>query len=98
MLFRSAGCTGATSTSPCKAQFNGKANLSDITNPLAPFSVTGNNSLQFTMTDYGTPGSSDTIGITYWNGYGGIWFSTNWVGSPPVTVEKLMGGGNLVVH
>src|SRR5207245_6759945 len=32
-----AGCTGATSTSPCKAQFNGKANIQDITNPLAPF-------------------------------------------------------------
>jgi hypothetical protein len=39
------GCTGATSTSPCKAQFNG--NIQDITNPLAPFSVAGNNSLQF---------------------------------------------------
>jgi hypothetical protein len=38
---------------------------------------------------YGSPGSSDTIGITLWNGTGGIWFSTNWVGSPPATVKKL---------
>ena len=73
---------GATATSPCKAQFNGKANIQDITNPLAPVSVTGNNSLQFNMTDYGSPGSGDNIGITLWNGSGGIWFSTNWVGSP----------------
>src|SRR3989440_10148755 len=81
-----AGCTGATSTSPCKAQFNGKANIRDITNPLVPLSVpgSGNSPLQFNMTDYGTPGSSDTIGITLWNGNGsgGIWFSNNWVGTP----------------
>src|SRR2546427_5739726 len=49
------GCTDATSTSPCKAQFNGKANIQDITNPAAPISVAGNNSLQFNMTDYGSP-------------------------------------------
>jgi hypothetical protein len=85
-------------TSPCKAQFNGKANIQDITNPMAPLTVTGNNSLQFNMTDYGSPGNSDTIGITLWNGTGGIWFSTNWVGTPPATVEQLLAGGNLVVH
>ena len=93
-----AGCTEASSTSPCKAQFNGKANIQDITNPLASFSVTGNNSLQFNMTDYGSPGSSDTVGITLWNGSGGIWFSSDWVGTPPATAEQLLGGGNLVVH
>ncbi len=27
---------------------------------------------------YGSLISSDTIGITLWNGTGGIWFSTNW--------------------
>jgi hypothetical protein len=51
------------------------------------------------MTDYGTPGSGDTIGITLWDASSGaLWFSTNWVGSPPVTVEQLLTGGNLVVH
>jgi len=97
----SAGCPNdPTSTAPCKAQFNGKANIQDITNPLSPVSVpgSGNSALQFNMTDYGSPGSSDTIGITVWNTSGGIWFSTNWVGTPPATVEQLMGGGNLVVH
>src|SRR3989454_6543724 len=85
------GCTGATSTSPCKAQFNGKASIQDITNLLVPLSVpgSGNSSLQFNMTDYGSPGSSDTIGITLWNGTGGIWFSNNWVGTPPATVEQV---------
>ena len=93
------GCpNGATATAPCKAQFNGKANIQDVTNPLAPVTVTGNNSLQFTMTDYGSPGTSDTIGITLWNGSGGISFSTNWVGNPPATAEQGLGGGDLVVH
>jgi hypothetical protein len=95
------GCAnGASSTSPCKAQFNGKANITDITNPLYPISVagSGNTSLQFNMTDYGSPGTSDTLGITVWNGSGGIWFSTNWVGSPPATAEQLLAGGSLVVH
>src|SRR5437016_220191 len=94
------GCTGATSTSPCKAQFNSKASIQDITNLLVPLSVpgSGNSALQFNMTDYGSPGSSDTVGITLWNGSGGIWFSTNWVGSPPATVEQVLSGGNLEVH
>src|SRR6266852_794584 len=87
-----------SATSPCKAQFNGKANIQDITNPLASLTVTGNNSLQFNMTDYGSPGSSDTIGITLWNSSGGIWFSTRWVGTPPATMEQLLGGGDLTVH
>ena len=93
-----AGCNGATSTSPCKAQFNGQANIEDITNEAQPVGVAGGLSMQFNMTDYGSPGKSDTIGITVWNGSGGIWFSTNWVGTPPATVEELLGGGNLVVH
>jgi hypothetical protein len=95
-----AGCAGATSTSPCKAQFNGKANIQDITNPQSPVAVSGSggSALQFSMTDKGEPGSSDTIAITLWNGSGGIWFSTSWAGSPPASVEQLLNGGNLVVH
>ena len=65
----SAGCPlDPSPSSPCKAQFNGKANIQDITSPLAPVTVTGSNALQFNMTDYGSPGASDTIGITLWNG------------------------------
>ena len=46
----------ATTTCPAKATFNGKANLQDITNPLAPVSLGGNLPLQVTMTDSGEPG------------------------------------------
>ena len=82
----------------CLVAIAGMASIQDITNPVAPFSVSGNNALQFNMTDNGSPGSSDTIGITLWNASGGIWFSTNWVGSPPASAEQALGGGNLEVH
>ena len=82
----------------CLVAIAGMASIQDITNPVAPFSVSGNNALQFNMTDNGSPGSSDTIGITLWNASGGIWFSTNWVGSPPASAEQVLGGGNLEVH
>ena len=66
--------------------------------PSNPISVDGNATLQVTMTDYGSPGTSDTIGITVWNKLGGTWFSSNWVGTPPATVEQKLGGGDLSVH
>jgi hypothetical protein len=89
--------TGASSaTCPGTATFNGKANIQDITNPLAPVSIDGNASLQVTMTDKGELGKDDTIGITLWDKNGGLWFSSNWVS--PKTVEQLLGGGNLVVR
>jgi hypothetical protein len=92
-----ATCPKATASSPCLATFNGKANIQDITNPAAPIAVDGNATLQVTMTDKGEPGAgSDTIGITVWNKSGGLWFSSEWNGTK--TVEKPLGGGNLVVH
>jgi hypothetical protein len=91
-------CTSgaASSTCPGTATFNGKANIQDITNPIAPISIDGNASLQVTMTDKGEPGSSDTIGITLWDKNGGMWFSSRWVS--PNTLEQLLGGGNTVVR
>jgi hypothetical protein len=77
------------------ANFRSKANLTDITNPLAPVSVAGNLTLQLTLTDNGDPGSSDTIGVTLWNG-NKLLFSSQWNGAR--TVEQLLSGGNLVVH
>jgi hypothetical protein len=77
------------------ADFRSKANLTDVTNPLAPVSLGGNLSLQITMTDQGEPGSNDTIGVTLWDG-NKLVFSSEWRGSK--TVEQLLGGGNLVVH
>jgi hypothetical protein len=82
--------TGGTAT------FNGKANIQDITNPLAPVSVDGNATLQVLMTDLGEPGSNDSIAITVFNKSGGTWFSSSWNGTQ--TVQQLLGGGNLVVR
>ena len=77
------------------AVFNGKANITDITNPLLPVTVDGNGTLTVTMTDKGEPGSADTIGIALYNKAGGLWYSSNFAGGK--TVEQLLGGGNLVV-
>jgi hypothetical protein len=91
------GCTtSATASCPITANFNSKANLQDITNPAAPFPVDGNATLQVNMTDRGEPGANDTIGITVYNKSGGLWFSSNWSGT--LTLEQLLGGGNLVGH
>jgi hypothetical protein len=85
----------AVNASTKTATFNGKANIQDITNPLAPLSVDGNATLQVTMTDAGEPGSSDKIAITVWNKAGGLWFASHWNGSK--TTEQLLSGGNLKV-
>jgi hypothetical protein len=78
-----------------KAIFNGKGNIQDITDPLHPFSIDGNGSLQVRLTDMGQPGNTDTISITIWNKSGGLWFASNWDGTQ--SVEQLLGGGNVVV-
>jgi hypothetical protein len=77
------------------ADFRSKANLTDVTNPRAPISLGGNLTWQLTITDRGQPGSSDTIGVTLWNG-NKLLFSSEWTGSK--TVEQILEGGNLVVH
>lgn len=77
------------------ADFRSKANLTDITDPLAPISLGGNLTLQMTITDKGESGSGDTIGVTLWNG-NKLLFSSEWKGSK--TLEKILDGGNLVVH
>jgi len=92
-------CTGTgcpTAANPSIATFNGKASIQDITDPLNPISIDGNATLQVTMHDCGSPGTSDTIGITVWNKSGGMWFSSNWTGTK--TAEQLLGGGDLAVH
>ena len=81
---------------PPTAVFNGKANITDITNPASPLSLGGNSTLQVSMTDAGEPGTSDKIGIVVYNNSGGIWFSSNWDGIK--TVQQTLGGGNLLVH
>lgn len=78
------------------AVFTGKANITDITDPLNPIALGGNNTLQMELTDRGEPGNTDTMGITVWNDAGGVLFSSRWDGTR--TIEQLLGGGNLVVR
>ena len=77
------------------ANFRSKANLTDITNPLAPVSLGGNLTLEVIMTDKGEPGSSDSIAFTVWSG-NKLVFSSEWSGAK--TLEQILGGGNLVAH
>lgn len=78
------------------AVYTGKANVTDITDPLNPIALGGNNSFQMELTDNGEPGAADTIGITVWNDAGGLLFSSRWNGTR--TVEQILGGGNVVVR
>jgi hypothetical protein len=89
---------GISGTTQNLAQFDAKANLTDITDPNNTVSLGGNLTLHVTLTDNGDPGnwtSPDTIGITLWNG-STLLFSSNWSGSK--TVEQAIAAGNLVVH
>jgi hypothetical protein len=83
-------------TAANEATFTGRANIQDVTDPLAPVSVDGNASLQVTLADNGEPGSADALGVTLWNKDGGLWFSSNWSGT--ATREQALGGGNQVVR
>jgi hypothetical protein len=84
----SASCLGL-------ATWSSKANLTDVTNAIAPVSIGGGWSLQMSMTDKGEPGKDDSIAVTLWNG-STLVFSSNWDGAK--TPEQILGGGNLVVH
>jgi len=90
-----ANANPASNTNPKKALFNGKANMTDITNPLAPISLGGNLTLQVSMTDRGEPGLNDQIGIMVYDNAGGILYSSDWDGIK--TGELYLTGGNIVV-
>jgi len=78
-----------------EATFVSKANLTDITDPVNPLSVSGNLTLIVTLTDGGDPGTSDSIGFTLWKS-NELWFSSDWTGAQ--TLEQVLTGGNLMVH
>jgi hypothetical protein len=91
-------CPNRTASSTCvaTATFTGKANITDITDPLATISLGGNQLLTVKMTDRGEPGNTDSIAIQLANSNGGLWFSSNWDGTR--TVEQTLQNGNLVVR
>jgi hypothetical protein len=78
------------------ANFTGKANIQDVTDPLNPVSVEGNATLQLWMTDNEALGTGDTLGIQVLGKGGATWFSSNWDGTR--TIEQILGGGNLAVR
>jgi hypothetical protein len=88
----------ASSACPIKADFQGKANLNDVTTATA-VTIVGNLTLTMSMIDKGEPGSTgpgpDTLGITVYNG-NSLWFSSQWNGTQ--TMQKPLDGGNLVAH
>ena len=86
---------GNSEDEPFYAEFESKANLTDVTDPLNPISLGGNLLLQMRMTDNGEPGENDTISLTLWDG-GVLLFSSNWDGSQ--SVEQNVARGNLQVH
>ena len=91
-----AACAGPpTSTCWGIAEFRSKGNLTDVTNPAAPVALGGNLTVQVTMTDKGEPGRADTIGVTLYQG-STLLFSSEWNGAK--TLERVLSGGNLVVH
>lgn len=75
--------------------FLSKANIQDLTNPVNPVSIEGNDTLTIAFHDNGAPGANDTISISVYNG-GILRFASNWSGTS--TVEQNLGGGDLVAH
>jgi hypothetical protein len=89
-------CTGPPSpTCWGVATFESKANLTNLTDGV---SLGGNHTLIISMTDKGEPGSADSFAVTLYQAgtTTPVFFSSSWTGTR--TVEKLLGGGNLVVH
>ncbi|HEY9760871.1 MAG TPA: VCBS domain-containing protein, partial [Trichocoleus sp.] len=85
------------------AVFRSKANLVDVTNPLAPVSLGGNLQLEVSVQDFGEPGSSDRINVRLWNGTGTqlLYSNTDIMGSiNPLTSSQhqLIAGGNIDIH
>ena len=87
----------ATATSPAQAVFTGKANLQDITNPLAPISIAGNLNMQLSVTDRGEPGVADDIlMIVYDKDNSTVLFTSNFESGR--MQQQVIAAGNIKVH
>jgi hypothetical protein len=74
-----------------RADFNTKANFTDITNPLAPVTITGNLDLSVQAFESTKTGIKDQIGITLRSSTGELMFSNNWIAGK--TEMQVLGGG-----
>jgi hypothetical protein len=73
-----------------RADFNTKANLTDVTNPLAPVPVVGNLDLSVQAFESTASGGKPQISVTLRNG-NQLWFSSAWDGARSV-MRDLTGG------
>ncbi|MFC0504667.1 M12 family metallo-peptidase [Micromonospora costi] len=73
------------------AQVRYRASLYDNTGRLVATGLT----LSVTVTDRGSPGRHDAVGVTLWRG-GQLLFSSDWTGAG--TAERRLTDGNLTVH
>ncbi|MGI5238887.1 M12 family metallo-peptidase [Dactylosporangium sp. CA-139066] len=89
----SLNAVGVSADGTAKARYT--ATLVDVTNPKKEVTVGTGLTLQVTATDRGTPGTSDSVGVTLWSG-GTLLFSSDWTGAN--TGEINLTGGNLTVH
>jgi hypothetical protein len=88
---------GTTSTSAGnQGDFNTKANLTDITDPLASFNITGNLDLSVQTFESTVTGGAHKIGITLRDGSGVLLFSNNWTGTK--TDMQPLNGGKISVR
>jgi hypothetical protein len=89
-------CKGPTS-SKCYgvADLRLKAKLYDISKWWKKSTVASNLSLRVTMTDRGSHGSNDSIGVTLWQG-SKLLFSSKWNGTE--TVEQNLKSGKVHIH
>ena len=78
-----------------KATFAGKFIIVDITDRWHPRVVDLNTTFLVTLSDKGTSGTSDTIGVAVWKQDNQLYFSSNWNGA--TTIEQVLGSGNLLV-
>ena len=77
------------------ASYTGKANLTDITNPLLPISLAGNLTIKMDVTDNGEPGSTDQVAISVFDG-SSLLFGSSWSGT--TVVQQTIAGGNIQVR
>lgn len=82
------------------AEFVSKAELIILDEYDNVLSEIGNLTLHVIMTDKGEPGNEDAIGFSLYNGDpsdpNALWFSSNW--DMIKTIEKVIDGGNLLIH
>jgi hypothetical protein len=99
--------TDSLGLSGTSAQFEAKASITDVTNPLAPVTLGGNYVLQMRMNDLSTADATDQISFALWDvrktGSGKnatttqlLLFSSNWDGNQ--TLLQRLADGNLFVH